>query len=157
MASRRRTFSDEQRATILARLINEPVQKVANELAISHSVLRRWMKKENASDRRTKKYSDEFKWAAINRVKTGERITNVSRDLKITTGMLSNWINGKSGAPGKERKNAAFKVGNGEDVGMKRRVHACVGLLKGIRAKANNEDPVHLTALLVLATLEGKM
>lgn len=51
----------------------------------------------------------------------------------------------------------ASNSGSNGTEGLHRRVHACVGLLKGVRGKCDNGDPVHLTALVVLATLEGKM
>lgn len=36
-------------------------------------------------------------------------------------------------------------------------IRACISLLRGIRTKVDTGDPIHLTAMLVLATLEGKM
>lgn len=172
MASKRRVFSDEFRATVVERLKKEPISALRKELDLHDSVMRRWSKEAGAVRQLEKKsYSDDFKRQAIARVKGGERIFVVAKELGITGGMLSNWIHGKQGAPKKktnyyvkvsdrkERKanGAAGEESAADDLNMKRRVHACVGLLRGIRAKANNEDPVHLTALLVLATLEGKM
>lgn len=169
MAIKRRVlrYSDEYRRAALARLTNETVEGVAKDLTISPTLIRRWKKSmdkpKSAIDRR--KYTEEFKQKAVARVNAGETAQKVADELKISSGMLSNWRKGKGLK--RKKKNYYVKVadrnrpevakGNGSDVGIMRRVHACIGLLRGVRKQADNNDPVHLTALVVLATLEGKM
>lgn len=41
--------------------------------------------------------------------------------------------------------------------GVSSSIPACISMLKGVKARVNLDDPVHLTAMLVLQTLQGKL
>lgn len=125
-----------------------------------------------------KTYPPELKRKAVARIER-EGLSVVAKDIGIRSGMLANW---RTGLLGKRSHKAQHPVkksyyipvaqraamltekrlagGASEEVGgrkLLRTVHACVGMLRQVRGQANNSDPVHLTAMLVLATLEGKM
>jgi len=125
-----------------------------------------------------KTYAPDVKRKAVARIER-EGLSAVAKDVGIPSGMLANWRSALAGNTSHNRvatkKNYYIPVaqraamltekrqagGNaGEDIGgrkLLRTVHACVGMLRQVRGQANNSDPVHLTAMLVLATLEGKM
>jgi transposase-like protein len=130
-------------------------------------------------------FDNVFKLAAVKRVQAGEKQERVAEDLSIGSSVMSTWMkkfSGKRNAhtlspKARPKPPPAPRMKNGKKqyyvkvadravlaqpqenggANLMRKVHACVGLLRGIRAKCDNQDPVHLTALLVLATLEGKM
>lgn len=185
-ARRTHRYPDEYRNAALARLVNERPIEIAKSLDISPTMLRRWkLDRDNPRQKKLRYFPDEFKRAAVARVIAGESVSEVARELGIVNSILSQWnkkkefrgrlpTNARPAPPpaprrGGKKKSYYVKVadrmgtlqasnsGSNGSEGMHRRVHACVGLLKGIRGKCDNSDPVHLTALLVLATLEGKM
>jgi transposase-like protein len=175
-------YSDEFRNAALARLVNERPFEIAKDLGIVPTMLKRWKdERDNPKERKIRYFPDEFKRAAVARVLAGESQSKVAAEIAVGSSVLSGWVRNKqfSGkapthlrpkppAPPQKRshkKNYYVKVADRiaqaktpeNGVNLIRKVHACIGLLRGVRAKCDNQDPVHLTALLVLATLEGKM
>jgi transposase-like protein len=122
-----------------------------------------------------KNYDLKFKNAAVARL-GNETAAQIAKDLGCSPGQVRKWARGESlGEYGKGLKGKEGKAANGvatpkkksyyvpvaarhsdpQDLG--RTVSTCISLLKGVRSKCDNSDPIHLTALLVLATLEGKL
>lgn len=164
-----RHYTDEFKRKAVARLMNETAQKIADDLGLWPSQLRTWRESLKNPNRITRGvYSDEFKRSAVQRVERGEAVLDVSRELGINNSMISQWRKKFSSTPGARRgpyntKHAqtlnghAEGGGGGENRQILRAVNAAIGLLRGIKPKVDINDPVHLTALLVLNTLEGKM
>ncbi len=187
MAIKRRVlrYSDEYRAAALKRVADGEIRTaVAKDLNISPSLIDRWKQERDnpkgPTPGKMRHFSDDFKSAAVERIKRGELAEKISKELGIGSSVLSSWkkkVLGKKlstsarprppAPPRNKRKSyyvpvaervRAMEDGKAEDSGaLQRRIHACVGLLRGVRGKIDTNDPVHLTAALVLATLEGKM
>jgi transposase-like protein len=175
MARPMRTYTDEFKRAAVARLANERRADVAKDLDLSPSLLGGWKVKLDggrpSSDR--KQYSEEFKAQAVARIKAPGDMAKIAKELGVSSGMLSNWRTGNKShrsktAPKKKAAKVAKKKsyyvpaaeraqGVASESGMMRAVKTSISLLRGVRSKANNEDVIHLTAMLVLATLEGKM
>lgn len=125
--------------------------------------------------KRRKKYSPKFKADAVALIKK-IGLVNAAKKVRIHSGMLSNWRSTAEGRnTGSHGKAAKKKIGQKKSyyvpVAKRREVeqtqsaqperaiavtHA-VTLLRGVRSKVDVGDPVHLAAMLALATLEGKM
>lgn len=167
-------YTDEFKRAAVARLVNERPVDIVKDLGIAKSLLRGWKAKfsqPKGGEPLRKAYTDDFKRKAVQRVEKGERIKDVSEELGIHTSMVSQWRKrfGKKPPAGKARgpyetgkrpylRPAEKLMTNGSgDKALMRAVNASIGLLRGIKGKADINDPVHLTALLVLNTLEGKM
>lgn len=136
-----RRFEDDFKVAAVKRVqAGESQETVAKDLHIGSSVMSSWMKKFSAA-----KKKNAHTLSVHSRPKpppAPKRRNKKNYYVKVAD---------RVGA-----LQASNSGSNGSD-GLHRRVHACVGLLKGVRGKCDNTDPVHLTALLVLATLEGKM
>jgi transposase-like protein len=173
-----KTYTDEFKRAAVARLATEKRAGIAKDLKVAPSVIYAWRKKfeaagEPAVNGRSshRRYPEDFKRQAVARCLVPGDAAKVAAELGITSGMISQWrsaFKGKGNKRGKKAKaNGAAKSyyvpvaersqGVATENGMLRAVKASISLLRGVRAKANTEDPVHLTALLVLATLEGKL
>lgn len=133
----------------------------------------------NGAQRR-RHYTDEFKRGIVQMIERGASAQKVAKRHRLHSGMVSNWR--KQYATGKpntharapkggdvKKKNYYIKVADrvalagqrlGEDSAQPDRVRAVtssITLLRSVRTKIDVNDPVHLTAMLVLQTLEGKM
>src|SRR6266581_9118725 len=88
-------YSDEFRNKALARLVNETRGAIAKDLDISSTLLTRWKaerdnpKKPTAS--KLRKFTDEFKRAAIERVRAGELQEEVAKQLGVGSSLISAW------------------------------------------------------------------
>lgn len=95
-----------------------------------------------------KKYSDEFKAKAITDI-AELGVLGAAKKHSISTSMLFNWR--------KANGSAAAKTPD-DGKALRRNVKHAIGTLRTIRGKAfDSADPIHLTAGLALAILEGKM
>lgn len=180
----RKSYDDAFKRAAVARLGNETRSAICEDLGIHPSMLSNWKDmvekgkgrphrpvKKKAPDRRT--YTEAFKYKAIVRVQKGEPQMKVAKQLGISSGMLSNWVHGKTGKHkgNGTKKNYYVKVkdrglpaplfGKSDDAPDPARralaIQSCISMLKRLKPKLNTDDPVHLTAAVVLATLEGKM
>ncbi len=145
---KREKYSPEFKVKAVARAQRESIVGASKALKVPAELIRRWAREMPAVNRsksylNKKTYSPELlKRKAVVRIATKK---NYYIPVAQRAAMLT------------EKRQAG---GTAEDVGgrkLLRTVHACVGMLRQIRGQANNSDPVHLTAMLVLATLEGKM
>jgi transposase-like protein len=123
----RRQFSDEFKRGIVARVKKgEVAGALANKLKISGSVIRRWVaqagvvrkgkpvrrKGVSVSAGGRTVYSEDFKRAAVKRLKDGESPIQLADELKIHNSMLYNWakkLGGAAAATG-SKYDAKFKA-----------------------------------------------
>lgn len=183
-AGKRENYTPEFKAKVVARAQKESPLAASKAFKLPAEMIRRWVAampgpaSKSFSNKKT--YPPELKRAAVARIER-EGLSVVAKDVGIPSGMLANWRTGLAGKRShkaqrqvitKAKKNYYIPVSaraamltekrqaGAEDIGgrkLLRTVHACVGMLRQVRGQANNSDPVHLTAMLVLATLEGKM
>ncbi len=193
MPTKRRKFTEADKAKILNRINKGEIAfRISKELGISTSVLTRWQKaakpgfvtaaeKGKAKGKPTDGvpvYTPEFKRAAVARL-ANETREEVSKDLKVNKSTLTAWAQKiERGLPlmgiGEHKKinkrpyvrkvdkiygdeltdDGAPVEGNSK---LKRNIQSCIVALRGIKSQINVADPVHLVAMVVLATLEGKM
>ena len=103
--------------------------------------------------------ADAIKIKALERLASGkESAVEIAADIGVSAAGLYYWRNhSKVGrAPATPKANGHAKP-NGEAAPHSRAVHSAIGLLRGVKGKIDISDPVHLTAMLVLQTLEGKL
>lgn len=179
---KRENYTADFKAKAVARAQKESPLAASKALKVPAEMIRRWSREMPGQQIPVSKktYSPELKRKAVARIDR-EGLSVVAKDIGIPSGMLANWRTGLAGKRShkarrpvisKAKKNYYIPVSQraamltekrqagAEDVGgrkLLRTVHACVGMLRQVRGQANNSDPVHLTAMLVLATLEGKM
>lgn len=140
-AGKMRHFEDDvKRAAVKRVQAGESQETVAKDLHIVSSLMSSWMKKFGAAKK-----------------KNAHTLSVHSRPKPPPAPKRRNKKNYYVKVADRVGALQASNSGSNGSEGLHRRVHACVGLLKGVRGKCDNTDPVHLTALLVLATLEGKM
>lgn len=130
----RKVYSEAfQRAAVARVLKGESAPQVAEQLKIHNSMLYHWRKKFAQPQKAAKgkktiatRYPDEFKRAAVDRVRAGETAESVSRDLGISSSGIHYWVNSKKFKGAKPNAlGVAFGKGGG------------------------TPDPAHLTAILV--------
>jgi transposase-like protein len=122
---------------------------------------------------RQARYTDEFKRRAVARLANEMRLA-VAKDLKVSPQTLTLWKGELATGP---HSNAVIntrpyvrkidKIYGDEPTDddapveghaqLKRNIQSCIVALRGIKSQINVADPVHLVAMVVLATLEGKM
>lgn len=96
-----------------------------------------------------KKYSDEFKAKAIADIPELGGVAAAAKKHGISSGLLSTWRGANGSAAAKSPDDGKA---------LRRNVKHAIGTLRTIRGKAfDSGDPIHLTAGLALAILEGKM
>lgn len=102
-------------------------------------------------------HSEEFKREVLARLAAGERKFELAAELKIVPSLIRQWEK-RYGLPTVKRAyvRRAPEL-PGTDRPIEKSVSTSISLLKSVRGQCNNTDPVHLTAMLVLLTLEGKM
>lgn len=167
--SPRSRYTEDFKRKSVARYPAESTNDIIKDLKISRSMLSRWRKQYGSAATYRKKHTDAFKSNAVMRVLRGETNGKVSSELGINTGLLSTWVKNYQATdqqrlarkknyyvPVAKRNMEADVEAKGASE-LKRSVMSSIQLLRGIRPKCNNSDPIHLTAMLVLATLEGKM
>lgn len=137
----RRTFSDAQKRAAVARVVKggETQTAVWKDIGVNSSVLSRWIRQLSASVKKSPTVPTHI------RVRPPAPPANKKKNYYVPV------------AEGVKALEASQSGGGNGAENLQRRIHACVGLLRGIRGKIDTNDPVHLTAALVLATLEGKM
>ena len=168
-AQERKTFSAEERAAIVARLQTEDVAMVAKEIGVNESTLYKWLRaaksgkpakvsKKNVSKTPSGRrvFSEKFKQAALKRFAAGESAITVARELGIVDSLLYAWRKAADGQPA-PKTNGAKAHTETKAIDASNAVFVSVSLLKKVRDKIDVNDPVHMTAMLVLHTLQGKM
>lgn len=183
----RRQYPDTLKAKAVGMLKNKTAVEVGAELGIKANLIGRWKAeikdprakhhKKAAAPKRgvivtsggRRSYDDAYKaQAAAMVIKRGMPVREVAVSLGVHDTQIREWVrqaNGKPLSATRERglrleklagaSNGYVPVANRNSGGVN--VAACISMLKGIRTKLNMDDPIHLTAMLVLKTLEGKM
>lgn len=163
-----RKHTDEFKRAAIARSPAETFTAIGKDINVSPSLIASWKRKmEGKQGPLTKrKYTDDFKRAAVARIAAGESPSKLKIELGVTSGMLSNWQKAFKGKKGSKlikaekrpynRQVPPAAVTNGSGPPNKA-VMSSIALLRQVKGQINVSDPVHLTAMLVLQTLEGKM
>jgi transposase-like protein len=177
----RKQYTDDFKRAAVARLANETRMDIAKDLGLHVSLISDWKSKFEAGGLGARKkigakaaperrsYTYAYKAKAVGLVLSGGTQMGVARKLGISNGMLSNWVSAAKGTPRVKKKNYYVKVADRAapaplfdkdtpDPGKRAlAIQTCIVMLKRLRPQFDTSDPVHLTAALVLATLEGKM
>jgi transposase-like protein len=165
----------------------EKVSALAVELKIAESAIRRALEthggnaKVATKSEKLKKapkgsrtfYPDEFKAKVTALYNGGEKSTSLEKRFNVDRALIARWARGfKTRGPFIGQKRGPYKNhANGKGIidmveagpvtavpkQTLRTMHSAIGLLRGVKKKFNTDDPVHLVAAVVLATLEGKM
>ena len=173
----RKAYDEAFKRKAVARMLNEPRRAIAKDLGIHESMLHEWKRKFEAGKGKNhkkvkvlerRKYKQEFKDKVVARILKGEGTTKVAEKLGLSTGMVSNWV--KERKTGSKRVKKQYYIKKADRVpvaldfdkapdnsGRAMAIQTCMVMLRRIRPKIDASDPVHLTAMLVLATLEGKL
>jgi transposase-like protein len=97
--SGRKSYSEPfQRAAVARLKKGEGAQVIAEDLKIHNSMLYGWRDKfagKKATKGPVERHTDEFKRAAVKRVRAGETAEAVSRDLDVSSSGLHYWLNSK--------------------------------------------------------------
>jgi transposase-like protein len=94
---KRRTHSEKFKAKAVSRVqAGESVNSVAKSLDVAGSVIAGWLanapKPRKAGATGTGRYTEDFKVAAIQRIRAGETIAEVAADLECSVSQLSRWL-----------------------------------------------------------------
>jgi len=174
----RKSYDAAFKRKAVARMANETREAVAKDLGLHPSMLYDWKKKleegkgkshhkKNGIPLLRKKYTQAFKDKVIAQVLKAGSQKKVGEKLGLSSGMISNWMKEKKTGQ-KVSKNTYIKKADRvpvaldfdkppENAGRAMAIQTCMVMLRRIRPKIDSSDPVHLTAMLVLATLEGKL
>jgi len=91
----RRSFSDADKAAILARIRGgEKPYRVAKDVDIGTSTISRWMSENGLKTKRSGKhriFSPAFKAKVVARLKKGEKVGALAKELGIVRSVLDGW------------------------------------------------------------------
>lgn len=168
----RKHYTEEFKSAAAARVrAGETGAQVGKDLGVHPSVVRAWAKgvkiiaskgKARPPKKHAKgeKYDSAFRARVMAELGKGElRPGDVAKKFSIHPSVIYYWTSGHK----KKKEKYAAKVAkaNGAEHaapgGNGRSVHSAISLLRGVRSRVDVNDPVHLTAMLALSTLEGKM
>jgi transposase-like protein len=169
-------YDDATKRAVVARVMaGEPRKDVAKETGIATRTITVWKNQLAGAEQpkeprdlvkgkpRVKPYherrlwTDEEKLAALARVAAGEQKKAVAQDIGVYPTMLRAWERHFSKHPPKRAYVRRAPELPGSNRPLEKSVASAIALLRGVRGQIDNSDPVHLTAMLVLMTLEGKM
>lgn len=178
---KRRKFDDAFKTAIVARInAGEKVRAVASEIGVVNSVVSRWVVNSKKTGRPTKPrggdmhskgkkktapmqkqgraYPAAFRSMALQRAERLGSVKKAAEDLNMHPSNLYSWIrDAKRAAKSKQKEESAHAAAGMNGNGYTGAVKTVIAMLRGVRGKIDLSDPVHLTAMLALSTLEGKM
>lgn len=122
--SGRKVYSEAfQRAAVARLLKGEAAQLIADDLEIHNSMLYNWRDKlagkkaKTRSDRRDRRYTDEFKRAAVARVHGGESAEAVRKELGVSSSGMYYWVHSKKLKGAKASAPGVAPAGKGATAG----------------------------------------
>jgi transposase-like protein len=163
----RKSYTKEFKEATLARVAaGEKVPDLTKELGLKRNSINAWLRQKKQGggikDSRKGIHGEKFKRMLVAKYRAGHKASALGATYSVHPTSIRQWARDLVEAPAESspviiKKAGYIPVAQRREMSGGANIGACIAMLKHAKTKVNLDDPIHLTAMLVLATLQGKM